>query len=189
MISTKMPKLESEFVLRIASLTLNSAFFVTGCSGGGNVTPTAIVAAPQAHTSRIESLPNNGARIFLDNVLVDTITYATNGAAQHDFGGGKTVTDKVPVPQIRGMHTSACYVVPVAPAIMVNFQRSVTAYNQATMNLYLVLGGIAATTVITSGLAAVVLGASGMVAVYEWETARNDMYADWALTAGTYRCN
>lgn len=147
-----------------------------------------MASTPQAHTSRVESLPGGGARLFLDNVLVDTITYI-NGEAQHDFGDGKTAIDKIPVLQIRGMHTNTCYVVPVAPAIMVTFQRSVTAYNQATMNMFIVLGGIAATTVITSGLAAVVLGAGGMLAVYEWETARNDMYADWALTAGTYRCN
>jgi hypothetical protein len=129
MISTKMPKLESEFVLRIASLTPISAFFVTGCSSGGNVTPTAIVAAPQAHTSRIESLPNNGARIFLDGALVDTLTFV-DGAAQHDFGNGKIAIDKVPVLQTRGMHTSqVCHLVPVAPSVMLTFQRSVTAYN------------------------------------------------------------
>ena len=124
----------------------------------------------------MESLPNNGARIFLDNVLVDTITYATDGAAQHDFGNGKTAIDKVPVPK-GGIHTKVCRVMPIDQGTIDAYNRSVTAYNQATLTLYIALGVAAATTVITSGLAFVVLAASSMSAVYGWETARSDMYA------------
>jgi len=126
-------------------------------------------------------------RIFIDNVLVDTITYAADGAAQHDFGGGKTAIDKVPVPK-GGIHTEICRVMPVDQGTIDAYNRAVTAYNQATMNMFIVLGGIAATTVITSGLAAVVLGAGGMLAVYEWETARSDMYAAHAALGGKVMC-
>jgi adenine/guanine phosphoribosyltransferase-like PRPP-binding protein len=57
------------------------------------------------------------------------------------------------------------------------YNRAVTAYNQATLNLYIMLGIDATTTVITSGLAFAVLAASSMGAVYAWENARSDMYA------------
>ena len=147
---------------------------MSGCSGGGNVAPTA-AAAPSAHTSRVESRPGGGARIFLDNVLVDTITYAADGAAQHDFGGGKTAIDKVPAPK-GGIHAEICRVLNDLAAVDF-YYRSVTTYNQATMNLFVILGGIAATRVITSGLAGVVLGAGGALAFYQWTTARSDMYA------------
>ena len=148
------------------------------------------MAAPSAHTSRVESLPGNGARIFLDNVLVDTITYAADGAAHHDFGGGKTALDKVPVPK-GGIHTEAipvCQIHPADQGTVDAYNRSVTAYNQATLTLYIALGVAAATTVITSGLAFAVLAASSMGAVYAWETARTDMYAARAEDAPYYVC-
>ena len=135
----------------------------------------------------MESLPNNGARIFLDNVLVDTITYATDGAAQHDFGNGKTALDKVPVPK-GGIHTKVCRVMPIDQGTIDAYNRSVTAYNQATLTLYIALGVAAATTVITSGLAFAVVAASSMYAVWNWETARSDMYAAHAAMAPYLVC-
>ena len=137
---------------------------------------------PSAQTSRVESLPGNGARLFLDNVLVDTITYAADGAAQHDFGGGMTAIDKVPVPK-GGIHTEVCRVMPVDQGTIDAYHRAVTAYN-----LFVVLGGIAATTVVTSGLAGVVLGAGGLLAYYQWTTARTDMYDAHAATRGQLTC-
>ena len=153
--------------MRVLTLALIGAFFVTGCSGGGGNFPIAAVAAaaPLGHTSRVESLPGGRCPYFLENASGKTITYAANGAAQHDFVDGKTAIDKVPVPKIGGIHSEICRVL-IDPAAQDFYYRSVTAYNQATMNLFVVLGGIAATTVITSGLAGVVLGSGGLLAFY-----------------------
>ena len=160
---------------------------MTGCSGGGGTAAPATPTLSLAHTSRMESLPKNGARIFIDNVLVDTVTYATDGAAQHDFGNGKTVVDMVPKLPTATKKTDVCHVL-VDPVAAVNYAKAVTAYNQATAALYLAIGTIAATTVITSGLGALVLAGTGMFAVYTWESARNDMYVDRALMGGTMIC-
>jgi len=172
-------------VLRFTAIALVGAFLVSGCSGGGSapttVPPTA-APLPSTHTAalpgvqRVERLPSGGFNLYIDDKLVDAISFAKDGTAEHALAG-RRVIDARPSRPARGLQ-------PLIRCTRRDLERAQQAYDSAAnyyaANTLLLIGVVGATGVVdalTAGWALLPTAAGVAGAYIAWSTSRSDMYS------------